>query len=187
MKKFDSILLKIFFYECPIIFIFMCSYTFFPLEALAKTSFAVSLWYNICGGVIFLSWILIAVYISIKMLLSHTFRHIILSKITFMRERDEREIFMTGQAAKNTMLTTLAILIFLFCLSCFNFSYKTTNNNSHDVSWGISFSLTNETNAAEQPNNDVSYSGLPISNSIILLGLIGLQIFSYNHYMKRRE
>jgi len=198
MKKFDAIMMKVFLYELPVLVLFILTCMIMPLEKMAQGNFYVNLWYQFGGFYIFGSWLFTAFYISMKLLLAPDFRQLVLAKLTFMRERDEREVGLTGQAAKNTMLTTLAALIFLFGLSCVQFSYArvpaefAAPGNSKVMSWGIGFSLSSHENETslnqEQPLDKViEYNGLPLSTSAILLGLIGWHIFSYNHYMRKYE
>jgi hypothetical protein len=191
MKIFDKIALYVFLGEVPLLILFIVSCQWLALPQLEASNAAAKALYDFGGFVVFGSWAFLAIYFSSKMLLQPSFRKVVLAKITFMRERDEREIFLTGQAAKHTMLTTLAILIFLFCLSCFTFSY---DEKSHEASWGIGFELTSsndiantETNYSTHADGRYSYDGLPVSMQTILAGLIGWQIFSYNYYMKHRE
>jgi len=198
MKKFDAVVMKVLLYELPVLVLFILSYKALPLEHLAQSNVYAGIWYQIGGCYVFGSWILGALYVSVKLLLSGNFRQIVLTRMTSMRERDEREVVLTGQASKNTMLTTLAILIFLFCLSCLQFSYArvpaeiAVPGNTREVSWGLGFSLTGEDAEAKGTENTplervIEYNGLPLSTSVILLGLIGWNIFSYKYYMKKYE
>jgi len=113
-----------------------------------------------------------------------------------MRERDERESILTGKATKATFLTTLAILIFLFCLSCFQISiYRVPPDRAVDgktgfVTLGLGFSLLEHEKQARPVDNIpkeniLTYRGLPISSESIILILILWQIISYNYSMRR--
>jgi hypothetical protein len=66
---------------------------------------------------------LLSIYLGVRLILSGPFRDSVLARLTFIRERDEREALLTGRATKTTLMTSLAILIFLFCLSCFQVSF----------------------------------------------------------------
>ncbi|MGL6016023.1 MAG: hypothetical protein ACRCZU_08050, partial [Selenomonadaceae bacterium] len=103
MKKFDAIVMKAFLYELPVLVVFILTCMIMPLEKMAQENFYVNLWYQFGGFYIFGSSLLTALYISMKLLLAPNFRQLVLAKLTFMRERDEREVGLTGQAAKNTM------------------------------------------------------------------------------------
>jgi hypothetical protein len=103
---------------------------------------------------------------------------------------------LTGKATKATFLTSLAILIFLFCLSCFQVSiYRVPPANAVDgktgfVTLGLAFSLLEheKQDIAKDaiPRKDIfSYRGLPVSSQTIILMLILWQIISYNYSMRR--
>lgn len=194
MKTLDSVLLKVFLYELPILLVYLISLVAYDLATLAQSNEYAKFWYNFGGCYIFGSWMAISIYLSIRLMVSGEFREKVLTKLTFIKERDEREALFTGKAAKTTMLTTIAILIFLFCLSCFQVSaYRVEpdrEGNSRVLSLGISFDLFKDSSPT---NNDdlmkkedlISYSGLPISSSAVIIGLIAWQIVSYNYYMRR--
>jgi hypothetical protein len=130
------------------------------------------------------------------LMVSGPFRDQVLAKLTFIRERDEREAILTGKATRTTFLTSLAILIFLFCLSCFQVSiYRVPPERAIDgktgmVSLGLGFSLL------EHPKQEMakdilerkdifSYTGLPVSSTAVILLLILWQVISYNYCMRR--
>lgn len=193
MKKLDSILLKIFLYELPILILYFISYFVFDLEMAAKSNNYAKAWYDFGGFYIFGSWIFCSIYLSFRLMISDLFRKKILTKITLIKERDEREILLTGQAARATMLTTIAILIFLFCFSCFQFSIYQVPPDIDGKSkvLSLSFNLDLLENPLKQNLEEVtekqeilSYTGLPISSASVILGLIIWQVIAYNYYMR---
>ena len=95
-----------------------------------------------------------------------------------------------------SFLTTLAILMFLFCLSCFQVSiYRVSPEKAVDgktgfVTLGLTCNLLETSKQAgahdELRRRDIfTYSGLPVSSTAIILGLILWQICSYNVTMRR--
>lgn len=199
MKKVDSLILKFFLYGLPV----LIGYAFFAhwynpdfaarAARAAGTGYLETL-YDL-GGIIFGAWMILAIYLSIRLMLSGQFREEILSKLTLIKERDEREVLLTGKAAKTTVLTSLAILIFLFCLSCFQVAiYRVPPEQAVDgktrvISLGVGFGLL----ASDRPENSagtanrkdiLSYTGLPVSSSTVILGLIVWQIAAYNYTMR---
>jgi hypothetical protein len=119
-----------------------------------------------------------------------------LARLTFMRERDEREALLTGRATRTTLMTSLAILIFLFCLSCFQVSFfklppeTAPDGKTRGFSLGLKFCLLKDFEArrgdtALRQYDVFSYDGLPVSSSAIILLLIVWQIVSYNCMMRR--
>lgn len=195
MKKVDSMLLKVFLYGLPALAVFGVFSWLFVTGAVDRGAVYVKVLNNL-SGLVYAAWIVLAVYLSVRLMLSEPFREHALSRITFLRERDEREVLLTGRATKATFLTTLAILIFLFCLSCFQMSiYRVPPDRAVDgktgfLTLGLGFSLLEHEKPARPedavPREDIfSYRGLPISSQTIILLLILWQIFSYNYSMRR--
>lgn len=194
MRKLDFIISKVFLYELLIVIIYLISIVIYDLETVAQSNSYARAWYDFGGCYIFGSWMIVSIYLSIRLMSSGLFREKVLTKLTFIKERDEREVILTGKAAKTTMLTTIAILIFLFCLSCFQFStYRVppdSDGKSMVLSLNLNLDLLKEvprTNSDEVINKEdiISYTGLPISSSAVILGLIIWQIISYNYHMRR--
>jgi len=195
MNKLDGILLRVFIYELPILLIWFISIFSFDLAVSAQNNFYAEIWYDFGGCFILSSWMIITIYLSIRLIVSNVLRDKILSKLIVLRERDEREVKLTGEAAKTTMLTTLAVLILLFCLSCFQFSVSNLpaeqiiDGKTREISLGLSFNASEQQAAnsvQDQVNNIISYNGLPISNTTLITGIICWQILSYNYAMKHK-
>ena len=195
MKRLDSILLKVFLYGLPIVITCaIFSYSYGP-DFINHATGYLKLLSNL-AGLILVFWMTLSLYLSVRLLVCGPFREEVLVKLTFIRERDEREVALTGKATKITFLTSLAILIFLFCLSCFQISIyrvppeKAINGKTGFVSLGFGFSLWEKSGQAQpndtiQKKNILSYTGLPISSSTVILVLIIWQIISYNYSMRR--
>jgi hypothetical protein len=181
MNKLDSILGKIFLLGIPVI-IFMA-----VINNFCKQNF-------ICGF-LFAVWMLLSIYLSIRLIISESFRNTVLVKLTFIKERDEREVLLTGKAIKTTFLTSLAVLLLLFCLSCFQISIyrispeKAINGKTGVITLGFNLNLIPAT--AKTTHNPViqknifSYTELPISATAIILIMILWQIIFYNYSMGR--
>ncbi|VBB07124.1 Hypothetical protein LUCI_2368 [Lucifera butyrica] len=195
MKKLDSLLLKVFLYGLPLIIVLAVFSYLHDSGIIASAYSYLEHLYNF-AGFMFALWMLLSVYLGIRLMFSGTFREKVLTRITFIKERDEREVMLTGKAAKTTMLTTLAILIFFFCLSCFQVSvYRIPPENAvHGktgvISIGLNFSLLENPpqdapQTSGQKQNIFTYSGLPVSNSAVILGVIAWQIIAYNYSMRR--
>jgi len=195
MNKLDGILLRVFIYEVPILLIWFISIFVLGLAADVQNNFYAEIWYDFGGCFILSSWMIITIYLSIRLIISDVLRDKILSKLILLRESDEREVKLTGEAAKTTMLTTMAVLILLFCLSCFQFSVSNLpteqiiDGKTREISLGLSFNASEQQAAnsvQDQVNNIISYSGLPISNTMLIIGIIGWQVVSYNYAMKHK-
>ena len=184
MKKWDLVLLKGFLYGLPLV----VGYAVFAYSVewqAVEPDRGLRTVYD-AGGLVLALWMLISVLISIRLVLSTQFREMVLVKLTFLKERDEREAYLTGRAAKDTMLTSMAILIFLFCLSCFQVSLhklppeQAIDGKTRAISLGVKFELF-DTATTKNTNESL----LPFSSSSLLLGLLVLQVASYNYSMKR--
>lgn len=194
MNKLDAFFLKLFLYGVPVLIGYAgFAYSYDP-DTSTQAEYIKAL-YNL-GGIVFGVWMTLSIYLSIRLMISELFREKVLAKLTFIKERDEREILLTGKAAKTTMLTSLAILIFLFCLSCFQVSIysvppeQSVEGKSRAISLGLNFSIFESTHQENQEEviyrkNIISYTGLPVSNSTVILGLIIWQIAAYNYSMRR--
>lgn len=186
MKKWNLVLLKGFLYGLPLVVAYAVFAYSIDWQTVGQDRWLLRTVYD-AGGLMLALWMLISVLISVRLVLSAQFREMVLAKLTFIKERDEREAYMTGRAAKDTMLTSMAILIFLFCLSCFQVSLHTLppeqaiDGKTRAVSLGVKFELFDSAN----PKN-TNESLLPFSTSSLLLGLLVLQVASYNYSMKRR-
>jgi hypothetical protein len=139
---------------------------------------------------------MVSLYLSVRLMVSGPFRDQVIAKLTFIRERDEREALLTGKATRTTFLTSIAILILLFCLSCFQLSiYRVPPERAVDgktgiVSLGVGFSLLERPKQVRpedtiQKKDIFSYTGLPVSSTTVILMLIVWQIVSYNYWMRR--
>jgi hypothetical protein len=196
MNRADSILVKVFLYGLPIILIFgVFSYSY-NTGIIAHATGAAQFFNNL-AGIVYAIWMTLSIVLSIRLMVSGPFRDQVLSRFTFIRERDEREVMLTGKATRTTFLTTLAILIFLFCLSCFHVSiYRVSPEKAVDgktgvVTLGLTCNLMENSKQAGAHNDELrqqdifTYSGLPVSSTAIILGLILWQICSYNITMRR--
>ncbi len=193
MKRLDMIFLKTFLYGIPVVagLGVFCSGLYDP-ETAGRLSHA----FNSIAGLVLALWVGLAIYLSIRLMVSGSLRNRILSRVAFMKERDEREVYLTGKAVKTVFLTSLAILIFLLCLSCFQFSmYRVPAEKARDgktgmVSLGISFKLLHEADgkaatATGERKIIFSYMSLPLSPTGVILLLLVWHILCYNYTMRR--
>ncbi|MFN9067852.1 MAG: hypothetical protein ACK5V3_11530, partial [Bdellovibrionales bacterium] len=146
------------------------------------------------SGLVFGTWMLLAFYLSLKLVFSNDFRSSVLTKVSFFQERDEREAAVTATATRNSFLTTLALLIFLLCLSLFQVAVfrlppeQAVNGKTGTISLGLHFSPINPPRTGMESKNQMDYfrySGLPLSNSAVALILIVWLIGSYNYFARK--
>lgn len=195
MKRLDSILLKVLLYGLPLVIILAIFSYCYGLGIFNQATGNVKLLYNF-AGLIFALWMMLSIYLSVRLMVSGSFRNKVLAKLTFIREGDEREVILTGKATKTTFLTSLAVLIFLFCLSCFQVSVyrvppeKAVDGKTGMVSLGFGFHLLESSKQAPpdekmQKTDKFSYTGLPVSSTTVILMLIIWQIICFNYSMQQ--
>ena len=196
MKRLDFILLRIFLYGLPAIIVSGLFSSSQNPESMARAAGHMRLLYN-SFGLILAVWIALAVYLSARLILSRSFREKVLTRLTFMKEQDEREIALTGKASKATLLMSIAVLVFLFFLSCFQVSFsrvppeKAIGGKTGMVTLGFQLNLLEKAGEREaritsgQRTNIFSYTGLPISSTAVILLLIVCQIALYNYTIRR--
>ena len=195
MKRLDPLLLKVFLYGLPAVIVFAAFAYFYSSDVVNHASICFKL-LNSFAGLVIAGWMTLSLYLSVRLMVSEPFRDQVIARLTFMRERDEREALLTGKATRTTFLTSLAILIFLFCLSCFQISiYRVPPERAIDgktgiISLGLGFNLLAPTKQDSpediaEKRDIFSYTGLPVSSTTVILMLIVWQIVSYNYLMRR--
>ena len=195
MKRLDSMLLKSFLYGLPAVIVFAAFSYSYSLGVINHANVYLN-FLNSFAGLVFALWMTLSLYLSVRLMVSEPFRDQVLARLTFIRERDEREAILTGKATRTTFLTSLAILIFLFCLSCIQVSiYRLPPERAVDgktgiISLGLGFNLLDHSKQ-DRPRDTIekkdifSYTGLPVSSTTVILMLIVWQIISYNYSMRR--
>ncbi len=191
MKTIDKLVLKVFLYGLPIAILMALGASFFNAETIGSQPGYLQALYNF-SGLVFGLWMSFSLYLSGRLIFSKVFRETVLTKLTFFKEQDEREVLLSARATKTSFLTTLAILICLLCLSIFQVSIdrlppdKAIDGKTGTISLGVSLSLSDpgkaekEMVSGDSSQNYFVYSGVPVSKTAIILFLILWQIVSYN-------
>lgn len=147
----------------------------------------------------FMIWFVLLVYIIISLIFFGDFREKILTLITFSKERDERESFISGRASKATFFSTLAALILLFFIAGLNVHiYKkpkeeAINGKRGAISIGYKFEFINSAKKDSEVEKEDSkieniftMNGIPFTQESILLFLIMYHIAGYHIFSRRR-
>lgn len=166
-----------------------------PSELSRSTGLVRTIWD--CLGWNLMAWILVSLYFTSKMVISKRFRSATLVSATKMRERDEREVMINGNAAKFSFLSTLAILFLFLFMSLFTVTvgkYSDVNEiadgKGNFISIGLNlYPFDDESNNVKSTDGVelVNYSGLPLSNSMMFMFLILWQVASFKIAVKREE
>lgn len=187
MRNMDSNALWIFLRGLP--FVFILALVTNGFEVLQANEFV-----NVMSGLVFGAWMFLALYLSLRLIFSSKFRSSVLARVSLFRERDEREAAVTAMATRNSFLTTLAVLIFLLCLSLFQVAvYKlppeqAINGKTGTISLGVHFTPLNSPSIGINSQSKLDYfrySGLPLSNSALTLLLIAWLVGSFNYFARK--
>lgn len=192
MNRLNKLILTYIFICLPIGTII---YLFFPSILRSETSRISTLhqWGNALSGLLFSMWILSCSYIGMALIFSKKYREQLLTRITGIKERDEREEIIVGRAARNTFLFNLGLLTFIFIISSFQINVselppkKMYEAKQHDLSLKIDFSLLKQQQEDSHQPLLIAYS-LPFSLPGVLLFLLLFQIGSFylysHHHLK---
>lgn len=144
-------------------------------------------------AIFFIPWIFDIFYIVIKMLFSNKLRDIVMAKLAGMKERDERESSVAGNAAKFSFLSTFAIVLFCIVFSITTFTVKKhpkdVDGKRGMISIGFDAKFFDKTAMTIKTEGDAeiySYNSLPLTKPFILLLILVWQLGSY-HLIARRE
>ena len=140
----------------------------------------------------FFSWNLIiwfsllAVFICLIVFHTKT-REQVIRRIANIKERDEREEYVTAKASRAAFMASLSLLLLLLFISIFNVNitkYPPTeamNGKTGILTIGLHFSLLDEPKAKTDSQGKVLFESkdIPLSKPAILLGLILWQLGSF--------
>ncbi|MBT4790579.1 MAG: hypothetical protein HON90_03330 [Halobacteriovoraceae bacterium] len=196
MNKFDRFFIKYVIYSLPAVIAILIWGSIGEPDQLALSKGATRFFWDTLGW-IFMLWIVISFYLSLRTVISRTFRDAFLSKVTRVKERDEREKEISGNAAKFSFFSTLAVLFLFLFLSLFTVTIGRYPKKeiSQDKTGYISLGMKFEPYSVEKSKTEttdkegkviVNYSDLPLSNAGLLLILILWQIGGY-HLVARKE
>ncbi len=188
LSRFDKLAFTYFVGLSPVIIIFMI----WAVVTDFMNQTTSGLGWDIFGWV-FIAWVIDLIYIVTKMLVSQTVRNVVMARLAGIKERDERESEVAGNAAKFSFLATLALLIFMlvFSVSTFTITKHSKNADGKNGKAIIGFSLNavDEHAWTHEKKEDVesfNYKGFPLTKPMMILIMIFWQIGSY-HLVARRE
>jgi hypothetical protein len=145
-----------------------------------------------------LSWNLMLWFVGlfaflVALVFSSEAREATLTRLANIKDRDEREKYITGRAARSAYLSTLSIMILLLVLSVVNL--KVTNlpdgaqadGKTKAVSIGINLSLTDDTQLGTDKKEQalVESKGIPLSKTAIIFALLTWQLFMFNRTARK--
>lgn len=128
----------------------------------------------------FAVWLFSLIFVIIATFVSSSYKEQILHDVVLRKDRDEREAFISGQAAKKSILITLAAsVLILFCTTGQYNKAETTEKSSVTIGH---FKLSDDmpvTTQAEDGSTIIHYQ-IPMSKMSLVLLLILIQMSSYH-------
>lgn len=117
-----------------------------------------------------------------------------LKRLANLKERDEREQFITGQASRAAYISSLSLMILLLFLSVFSLNIyrvpekEAIHGKTGTVAIGFGFSLLDKPHVEMSPERKVIFESkeIPLSKAAIILILILWQLAIFN-FTARKE
>lgn len=146
----------------------------------------------------FLVWFVLLVYFIFSLVAWGKFRERVLMALTFSKERDERESYISGRASKATFYSTLSILILFFFFSGLHLNiYRKPKEEVIDgkrgtitISYSFSFvnSAKKDVELMDNSKNEKIFAldGIPFTQESLLLFLILYHVTSYHIFSRKR-
>ena len=176
MSKIDKFFLKYVLYSLPaVISLIIWGSLGDPAQLSLSTGKTRFLWDTL--GWIFMIWVLLSFYLSLKNIFSKNFRNEFLKKLARVKERDEREVQISGNAAKFSFFSTTAILLLFLFMSTFTMSIGRRESSDLKeekrgyITLGMKFRPI-ETKKSQGKDLIVNYQDFPMTKTGIILFLI---------------
>ena len=134
-------------------------------------------------------WFVAFMLFMVSMVIVPNVREKALRRLANLQEKDEREEYITGKAARSSYIATLSLTLFFLFFSMFNFNYSTLEKTSpekpgHSVTIGFGYRLFAETVSDKQTVKGVSpifdSTTYALSGSTLLLILLAWQLIFFN-------
>jgi hypothetical protein len=133
-------------------------------------------------------WVLALLYTGVAFAVARRFRAGLVTRLSGLRERDEREVVVTGQAARSTFLFSTALLLGALLLSVFSVTLKTggTDLGSFQIGLGARFELDDYAEITSTPDGGtrVSVDFLPQSMAPLVLVFLAVNLVVFRHHTR---
>lgn len=117
-----------------------------------------------------------------------------LRRLANLQERDEREQYITGKAARTAYISTLSLMIFflffsIFSLRVFTTPKTATTKHQASVSIGLHFGVLDKTPVETRTEGKILFESndIPLSKSAIILILLSWQLLSFNLAARKEQ
>jgi hypothetical protein len=174
----------------PFVIICMVTETLNPEIPFQTTSWITKIGWHALGINIMLWFTTLIIYL-VTMVTSANIREKTLKRLANLQERDEREAYITGKAARSVYISTLSLTLLLLFFSVFSFSIGTNPENERQAGKGklaasisLQFHLLNESELkSPAKTNDLpafNSREMTPSASTMLLILLGWQLVMFS-------
>lgn len=194
MNKIIRIIQNYLLIALPFVLICMAWETIYPDIQYGKNASALAkMCWDILGINLMLWFSMLAVFV-ICMVTVKSVREKTLMRLANLKERDEREEYITGKAARAAYISSLSLMILVLFFSMFTVRVSTITpvppaNHHLSVGIGLGFSLLNKTesqNISDKANVLFDSKEFSLSSPAIVLLLLGWQLLVFN-YVARKE
>src|SRR3990167_930953 len=167
---------------------------FSPLSVISNSNFIIRILHELLSYNL-MFWFLTLVLYMVFLVVIPSVRDKTLRRLANLKERDEREEYITGKAARASYIATLSLTIFFLFFSLININLYTfpktdPQKPGHAVGVGIDYSFFSnpiiEKSSDVQANTIFDSREFSLSSSTLLLVFLGWQLFVFN-LVARRE
>ncbi len=152
-----------------------------------SSSFVLQALWEVLSWNLMLWFLVLIVFLSMLILIPHV-REKTLKRLANIKDKDEREEFITGKAARASYISTLSLLILLLFFSIFNLNIhrvpesQAINGKTGSLSIGLNFDLfDSKAKSLSPPNSEVLFESkdIPLSKSALLLLVLVWQVSTF--------
>jgi len=182
-------------FALPLVITIMIWGTLQPEAEIAKASsaFVRGLWEVLAWNLIV--WFSVLILFLVAMVFSPTIRESTLKRLANLNERDEREQFIVGKAARATYISTLGVMILLLFLSLFTVNVtrapedQAINGKRGTLTIGLNFQFFDTAKVETAPNGEVLFESndLPLSKAALVLTIMLWQLAAFNLTARRES
>jgi hypothetical protein len=181
-------------FTLPLVIICMLWGTFSPEQhilqdanIITKVSWELLSWNLMAWFTVLISFLVILVTVS-------SAREVTLKRLANVKDRDEREQHITGEASRVAYISSLSLLILFLFLSIFNLNIyrapqsEAINGKTGTVNIGLHFDLLDRPNVVKtSPVGEILFESkdIPLSKTGIILILLGWQLLAF--YLSARK
>ena len=140
-------------------------------------------------------WFAVLIVFLVLLVVSPEARERTLKRLANLKERDEREQYITGKASRAAYVSTLSILILFLFMSILTLNVsrippnEAVEGKTKQVSIGLNFKLTDEPRVQSRDSGLVLFESkdIPLSKTAIILILLSWQLVAFNVSARKEQ